>query len=179
MKGTWLVGVALVAAIGAVGCGGRQILLQPPDDSGTASAGEVPPILLSCDNGVGTIALDNPCLVGHALNANGSEAGPHAVECRLSASSHPVAWSFVLSLPTTQNPVTGFPPVPGVPPVDVGGRRATVTNVAGALMFSLVDPSNRAFVARFTGVITWTDTAGATFSCSVDAPLAGAPGAFT
>jgi hypothetical protein len=62
--------------------------------------------------------------------------------------------------------------------VDVGGQQARVSSDSGAMTFIRVDPSNRAFVARFDGSVTWTESSGATFSCSVDAPLWGAPGEF-
>jgi hypothetical protein len=189
MKRTWLVGAALV---GAIGCGGRQILLEPPDDGGAGGSGapalpetgavdvsQAPPQLsMSCDQGVGTIAIVDPCLVGHVLGANASEAGPHAVECRLATPSRPLLWSFLVILPTHQNPIV-VSPVLGNPPVSVGGRQASVSKITGSITFSRVDPSNRAFIARFSGVIIWTDASGATFSCTIDGPLWGAPGGFT
>ena len=190
MKGTWLAGAILVAA---AGCGGRQNLFLPPDDGGAAGAGatgfpetaavdvsQAPPQLsMSCDHGVGTIAIVDPCLVGHSFNISSGEAGTHAVECRLATPSRPLLWSFVVNLPPLENPVTTFPIVPGQAPVQVGGQEATVSKVTGSLTYSRIDPSNRAFIAHFTGVVTWTDASGVTFNCSVDGPLWGAPGGFT
>jgi hypothetical protein len=135
---------------------------------------------MSCDGGVGTIAVDSPCLVGHSLLGNPLETGPHEIECTLATSVHPVAWSFLLFIPpATQNPVTVFPETPSGLLVDVGLRQARASSMTGAMTFIRVDPSNRAFVAQFDGVVTWTDSSGTTFSCSVDGPLWGAPGDFT
>jgi hypothetical protein len=192
MKGVFAVFAVFAALAIAGGCGGRQMLDLPPADDGTAGATALPSITIgpvdatqapaqlsmTCDGGVGTIAIDDPCLVGASLSPNASQTGAHAVECTLATSSHPVAWSFLLVIPTAQNPVTVFPGVPSGSNVDVGGRQAHVSSATGALTVTRVDPSNRAFVAQFNGSVTWTESSGATFSCSVDGPLWGAPGDF-
>jgi hypothetical protein len=191
MKGMWLVCAAFASA---VGCGGRQILLEPPDDGGAGTGGQgltapvdltqAPsqiPMACSVGGAIVNVAFDNPCLVGHTLFGHDpSEAGAHAIECTLAAAGHPVAWSFVLSLPTTDNPVTFFSNVSPNSGVQIAGLQAHVTKAEGTLTFSRVDPSNRAFIARFTGTLTWTtDPSPTTFTCTVDAPLWGAPGGFT
>jgi hypothetical protein len=179
------------------GCGGRQILLLPPDsDAGPpeSTAATVGPVDLSqaprqltmtCDHAVGELALDNPCLVGN--NLLGPTVDIHAVECRLAAPpANPVVFSFVLNLSSvTAHPDVPVeiphdaPPVPTSGLIDVGGsRRASVSSVVGTLSFSRVDPTNRAFVGHFTGTVFWTETTGSTFSCAVDAPLWGGPGGF-
>jgi hypothetical protein len=192
MKATWVVCVALASA---AGCGGRQMLDEPPDaTTGGGAAGASAPtftigpvdlteapaqLTMSCDGGVGMIAIDNPCLVGHSLGGgNGSDTGAHEIECTLATSVHPIAWSFLLFIPVMQNPVTLFPETPSGLLVDVGGHQARVSGTSGAMTFIRVDPSNQAFVARFDGSVTWTEPSGATFSCSVDGPLWGAPGGF-
>jgi len=170
------------------------MLDQPPDETAAGGAGgasaptltigpvdltQAPAQLtMSCDGGVGMITIDNPCLVGHSLEPNALETGPHEIECTLAASVHPIVWSFELFIPVTQNPVTVLPETPSGLLVDVGGRQARVSRATGAMTFTRVDPSNRAFVARFDGSVTWTEPSGATFSCSVDGPLWGAPGGF-
>ena len=190
MRGAWVVCAALAII---AGCGGRQMLDQPLDATtggGAAGASALPTVgpvdltqapaqvSMSCDSGVGMIAIDDPCLVGHSFGGNGSETGPHEIECTLAASGHPIAWSFLLVIPVTQNPVTLLPETPSGVLVDVGGRQARVSGTSGAMTFLRVDPSNRAFVARFDGSVTWTEPSGATFSCSVAGPLWGAPGGF-
>jgi hypothetical protein len=183
--------VAIFTALVFVGgCGGRQMLDLPPADGnatvappsitiGPVDGTQAPAQLsMSCDTGVGAIAIDNPCLVGFSIGGGVSKAGAHEVECTLAASNHPIAWSFLLVLPVTQNPVTVFPETPSAAPVDLGGRQVHASSTTGTLTFSRVDPSNQAFVAQFDGVVTWTASSGATFSCSVDGPLWGTPGAF-
>jgi hypothetical protein len=193
MKGTW----AHCAALAIVtGCGGRQGLLQPSGDA-TGAAGaagaagstvtiglvdvtQAPAqVSMNCDSGVGIIAIDNPCLVGHSFGGNPSDAGAHEIECTLATVTHPIVWSFELFIPVTENPVTVLPETPSGVLVDVGGRQARVSRTTGTMTFVRVDPSNRAFVARFDGVITWTEPSGATFSCAVGSSLWGAPGPFT
>jgi hypothetical protein len=188
----------LIAGAFLAGCGGRQVLGQPDDApvGATPAAASVGAVDLSqapaeleasCDQGVGTIAFRNPCLVSQSLGGDPAELGIHEVECSLATPDHPMTWSFLFSLAevaanpdrpvdlpgayATTSPTSGAP-------VDVGGRRAGVSGVAGTLTFSRVDPTNRAFVARFQGTMTWKDAAGTTFSCAVDAPLWGAPGSF-
>lgn len=189
MKGVLAVFTALALA---GGCGGRQTLDGPPANDGTAGAAAPPAITIGpvdptqapaqlsmiCDGGIGTIAIDSPCLVGFGLSSNASQSGPHEIECTLATSSHPIAWSFLLSIPTAQNPVTSFPETPSGLGVDVGGQNAHVSSTTGTLTFIRVDPSNRAFIAQFDGAVTWTEPSGTTFSCSIDGPLWGAPGNF-
>jgi hypothetical protein len=63
--------------------------------------------------------------------------------------------------------------------VDLGnGQEARISMVTGALTFLRVDPTNRAFVARFIGAVTWIESSGATFHCKMDTPIWGAPGPF-
>jgi hypothetical protein len=188
---------ALIVAVGVIlaGCGGRQGL-SPPDDAGSESAPaaatigpvdltQAPAQLpLSCDQGIGALAFDNPCLVGTNLSGGGG-TGFHETECRFHGMGDPVAWSFVLPLSEiAQNPdhplsfPSDFPPTPTAMAVDVDGQQAAVAHVAGAVTFSRVDPTARAFSAWFKGTISWTGTTAAAFTCVVDAPFWGAPGGF-
>jgi hypothetical protein len=195
MKRTWVVCVAASLMAALSGCGGRQNLLLPPDgtDAGgvataTATLGLVDftqapaELAMTCDHGVGTLAFDNPCLVGQNLSGGG--IGIHEVECTLAASGHPITWTFLLPLAqviaSPAKPLA-FPLPPGAPLgtlIDVGGQGASVSGFADAITFSRVDPTNRAFVARLKGTMTWKRQSGATFSCTIDSPFWGAPGNF-
>ena len=137
---------------------------------------------MTCDHGVGTLAFDNPCLVGHNPGAN--EIGVHEVECTLATTGHPIAWTFLLALAQViQNPSK---PIPSpLPPgaffgrsVSVDGMGASVSGFAGAITFSR-RPDEPAFIARLKGTMTWKRQSGATFSCTIDSPFWGAPGDFT
>jgi hypothetical protein len=197
MGRAWIAGAWLSLAATIVGCGGRQGLLQADEgaDAGAtvASVGPVdltqaPPALpMTCDQGVGTIAFDNPCLVGLNLTGDRSKPGLHVVECHFAAPSHPVAWTFMLPLAQLaklpNQPLTfpshDVPPPPGPGQlVDVGGLAASVSSVAGTVTFSRIDPTGRAFIARFMGTFIWKEASGSTFTCAVDAPFWGAPGGF-
>jgi hypothetical protein len=141
---------------------------------------------MTCDSGVGTIAFDDPCLVGMNVAGDPSKPGFHEVECRFTAAGHPIAWAFLL--PLAQLAVT--PDVPLVLPNDapmtpssgqlvvVRGEQARVFGVDGTVTFSRIDPVGRAFSARLQGTITWVVPARSTFTCAVDAPFWGAPGTF-
>jgi hypothetical protein len=193
--------VSLSLAVVIVGCGGRQILLQPDEaaDAGvpvtaTAAIGPVDltqapaEIATTCDHGVGTITFVNPCLVGHNLGG-GSDVGFHVVECSLTTSQDPHAWAWSFMLPlvevakTPDRPLMfpgDLPPLPASnDPEVVGGRAAHLSSVTGAVTFSRVDPTARAFIGRLKATMTWKDdSSGATFSCDADAPFWGAPGGF-
>ena len=137
---------------------------------------------MTCDSGVGVITFVNPCLVGQVLGGDHDPTvpGPHEVECTVETSAGSVGWSFELIFPPLQNPQTILPLTPTALGVDLGnGEKAGISVVTGALTFSRVDPTNRAFVARFIGVLTWTEPSGATFQCKMDTPIWGAPGPFT
>ena len=111
---------------------------------------------------------------------SGTSTRVHDVECTVAAPNAVVGWSFLVNFPPLQNPETLLPLTPNAAGVVLGdGRKAAITMIAGALTFSRVDPANRAFVARFTGTVTWTESTGTSFSCAIDAPLWGAPGGFT
>ncbi|HEV3030628.1 MAG TPA: hypothetical protein VG319_03250, partial [Polyangia bacterium] len=134
---------------------------------------------------VGALAFDNPCLVGQNLTGGGSSRiGVHEVECTLAAGGHPITWNFLLPLaqvvenPTKPiaSPLTPGPPLGG--PVSVGGLGANVSGFSGTITFSRVDQTNRAFIARLQGTMTWREQSGSTFSCQIDSPFWGAPGAF-
>ena len=187
-RSCFIIPVSAALAALAAGCGGATV----SDDNGgapkaamigTVDLGHAPSELaMTCDHGVGRIAFDNPCLVGQNLNGVSSSPGVHEVECTLQASSHPVAWTFLLIL---ANPAASLRLPDQVPrgsptgmPFTIDGRRAGISGVSGTLSFSRVDPANRAFVAQLTGTMIWTDSSGATFSCAVDDPLWGAPGNF-
>jgi hypothetical protein len=199
--------LAVLAALALIGgCGGRQ-MLDPPDDGGGAGtsgaavggasgAAGVPsePVVMGpidltqapttfsmkCGNGAGVMTFVNPCLVGYSLNG-GSASGitDHEVECALATPAGSVGWSFLVLLPPTPNPQTFFPITPTAAGVDLGnGEPAQISMVTGALTFSRVDLTNRAFIARFTGDVTWTESSGATVLCTLDTPVWGAPGQF-
>jgi predicted small lipoprotein YifL len=202
VKRTNAVLLALAAGVALVGCGGRQTLDLPPDldggtDAGTTSArATIGPVDLtlaprelptSCDQGIGPLAFDNPCLVGMNLAGNPMSPGFHEVECTLAAPGHPMTWAILLVLSQVaanpDRPVTlpgefATPSPTSGMTVDVGGTRAGISSVSGTITFSRVDPANRSFIARFQGTMTWKEESGATFSCAVDAPFWGAPGSF-
>jgi hypothetical protein len=195
MNRTWPVCVAASMMASLLGCGGRQNLLLPPDgsDAGGATAATFGPIdltqapaelAMTCDDGIGTLAFDNPCLVGQNLGGGGSGIGGHEVECTLATAGHPITWSFLLPLsqviaqPT--EPIS-FPLPPGAiagRPISVAGMSASVSGFVGAITFSRVDTTNRAFIAQLKGTMTWTEQSGSRFSCQIDSPFWGAPGAF-
>jgi hypothetical protein len=108
----------------------------------------------------------------------------HEVECTLAAAGHPITWTFLLPLGQVIGQPTkpiSFPLPPGGIPgrsISVDGTLASVSGFAGAITFSRVDPTNRAFVARLKGTMTWTEQSGSTFSCQIDSPFWGAPGGF-
>jgi len=182
--------VLILASVAALaGCGGRQNLLLPPDEgTGTIDFSEAPATLpMTCDHGVGAVALDDPCLVGfNVASTDPTSVGVHEVECTLATPTHPLAWGFIISLANlsaSPGATLSFPgdvPMPPTsrPQVSIGSRRASVMGIAGKLAFSTVDAAHRAFVAHLEGTITWTASDGSTFSCAVDAPLWGAPGSF-
>jgi len=193
MNATCIARIAVMAAALA-GCGGRQNLLLPPDGTdaggGTATIGPVDltqaptELAMSCDHGVGTLAFENPCLVGNDLGGGGSGIGVHEVECRFAVSGNPITWTFLLPLAQ----VVASPSEPLASPllpggftgtlVDVGGQGASVSGFTGTITFSRVDPTNRAFIARLQGTMTWRRQTGSTFSCQIDSPFWGAPGDF-
>jgi hypothetical protein len=188
--------VIRMVVVGGVlaGCGGQS---DGVPAAGAPAAASVGPVDLSqapaqfvatCDHDVGAVAFRNPCLVGVSLG-QGQEAalGVHEVECSLATPANPMTWSFLISLAAAEaNPdvPVDLPGAFAVPsptsgaPADVASRRAGVSGVAGSLTFSRIDPSSRAFAARFQGTMTWKDASGATFSCTLDGPLWGAPGSF-
>jgi hypothetical protein len=187
-----MAGASILIAAAFAGCGGRQGLL-PADDDGSAPASasigsvdltQAPrQLALSCDQGVGQLAFDNPCQVGANLTGHGG-VGFHETECHLSGAGHPVAWSFILPLSTVAaNPARplAFPsdfPIapPSMDAVEVAGQEASVVGVVGTVSFSRVDPTTRAFSASFKGTISWNGAE--KFSCVVDGALWGAPGSF-
>jgi hypothetical protein len=199
MERTRAVGLALVA-VALASCGGRQTLDLPADgdagtDAGKTARATIGPVDLtqapselptSCDQGLGQVAFDNPCLVGFNLGGAPTTTGFHVVECTLAVAGHPVAWSFILPLaPIAAHPdqplsfPNDFPPAPPLDQlIEIGGQPAGLSGVTGTVTFSRVDPTGRAFVARFVGKMTWTQGSGSKFSCAVDAPFWGAPGAF-
>lgn len=141
-----------------------------------------PTFSMTCDSGVGVITFVNPCLVGQVLGGDHdpTSPGPHEVECTVATPAGNVGWSFEVIFPPLQNPQTILPLTPTALGVDLGnGQQARISMVTGALTFSRVDPTNRAFVARFIGGVTWTEPSGATFQCKMDTPVWGAPGPFT
>jgi hypothetical protein len=140
---------------------------------------------MTCGAGVGALAFEMPCLVGMNLGGQASP-GWHVTECRMAQSGTPIVWSFILPLQTVaRNPgtVIHFPgDVPSPPPapgaIDLGGESARVSSVTGALTFSRVDPTGRAFIGVFSGTVVWKTTSGAETSCTLDGPFWGAPGGF-
>jgi hypothetical protein len=137
-----------------------------------------PTFSMSCDETVGTIAIVNPCLIGGKLggNADPSSPAPHEVECKI-GSSGDVVWSFLVVFPPLQNPQM-VALTPTAVDGQVGNDKARVTSVTGSLTFDRVDPTNRAFVAQFSGTVTWLEQSGRTFSCVVFDSIWGAPGPF-
>jgi hypothetical protein len=191
-RAVWI--LCLMGAALGTGCANQALspsdaAISPTD----ATGGTIGPVDLSqapteltidCDHGVGQLALVNPCLVGESLTGAPASIGTHETECRLAGGSEPIAWAFLLPLAAIAlHPdqaltfPTGLPSAAPWGPVDVGGQKASVSGVAGTLTFSRVDPTARAFVGQFKGVITWTGSNG-TFSCSVAGPFWGAPGNF-
>jgi hypothetical protein len=196
MERMWIACVALSFGAALAGCGGRQGLMPADDADAGATAGASigpvdltgapPELAMTCDHGIGTLAFDNPCLVGMNLLGDLSKPGEHEIECHLAGPGHPIVWAFLVPLAQIaqhpDQPLTfpsSFPtsPTSGMR-VDVGGHKAGVSSAAGTVTFSRVDPTGRAFIARFNGTITWKETTGSTFSCAVDAPFWGAPGGF-
>lgn len=45
---------------------------------------------MTCNHGVGTLAFDNPCLVGQNVAGGGSGIGVHEVECTIAAAGLPI-----------------------------------------------------------------------------------------
>ena len=195
MGRTSVVCVAASMMASFLGCGGRQNLLLPPEgaDAGettAATSGSIDltqaptELAMTCDHGIGALAFDNPCLVGQSLGGNGSQIGVHEVECTLAGAGHPITWTFLLPLAQVVADPTkplAFPLPPGGISgmlIDVAGQGASVSGFAGTITFSRVDQTNRAFIARLRGTMTWRRQSGSTFSCQIDSPFWGAPGAF-
>jgi hypothetical protein len=187
---------AAAGASGAMGTTGDAGMFGDAGETGVAGASgaagapavgfidltQAPPTFpMACDGGVGVITFVNPCLVGYVIGGDNDATvpGPHEVECTVETPGGNVGWSFEVIFPPLQNPQTILPLTPTALGVDLGnGQQAHISKVTGGLTFSRVDPTNRAFVARFIGVVTWTEPSGATFQCQVDAPVWGAPGPF-
>jgi len=155
---------------------------SPAPTVGFVDLTQAPPTFsMTCDSGVGVITFVNPCLVGYVLDGDRDPTapGPHEVGCTVATPIGNVGWSFEVLFPPLQNPQTILPLISTASGVDLGnGQQARISMVMGGLTFSHVDPTNRAFVARFIGVVTWTEPSGATFQCQVDTPVWGAPGPF-
>jgi hypothetical protein len=205
MVRTW----ALAAAFALVAsCGGRQMLDPPATAGAAAGAGgnggaggsigaagaaapavgfidltQAPPTFsMTCDSGVGVITFVNPCLVGQKIGGDldPTSPGPHEVECTVATPTGNVGWSFEMIFPPFENPQTILPLTPTALAVDLGnGQAARISMVTGALTLLRVDPTNRAFVGRFIGSVTWTESSGVTFHCKMDTPVWGAPGPFS
>jgi hypothetical protein len=165
---------------GAAGAFGAAGAMAPA--VGFIDLRQAPPTFsMKCDSGVGVITFVNPCLVGQALGGTSDPTSTSAreVECTVATPAGDVGWSFLMIFPPLQNPQTFLPLTPTASVVDLGnGQQARISMVTGALTFSRVDPTNRAFVARFIGGVTWTEPSGATFQCTIDTPVWGAPGGF-
>jgi hypothetical protein len=202
MERTRTLCVSIVLGAALAGCGGRQGLSPADDgdlgggvDGGAPAPSAVGPIDLSqapaqlalhCDQGVGALAFVNPCQVGLNLANGGTTPGFHETECHLVGAGDPIVWAFLLPLAQIAahpDRALSFPadfptsPTSGSPAI-VGGKPASVSSVAGTMSFSRVDPTARAFIARFQGAVTWTRPTGSTFSCALDGPFWGAPGSF-
>ena len=68
------------------------------DRIGPVDLTKAPPSLaIACENGVGALAFQMPCLVGMNLPGQGG-VGTHVTECRMVQAGTPVAWSFLLPL---------------------------------------------------------------------------------
>jgi hypothetical protein len=170
----------VAGASGAAGTAG--VVGAPAPAVGLIDLTQAPPTFsMTCDNGVGSITFVNPCLVGWVAGGDQNPMSPglHEVECTVATPAGNVGWSFEVMFPSLQNPQTILPLTPTASGVDLGnGQQARISMVTGALTFSRVDPTNRAFVARFIGSVTWTEPSGATFQCKMDTPVWGAPGSF-
>lgn len=163
-----------------------------PSGSNAASVGPVdltkaPATLdMACGGGVGTVTLEQPCLVGFNFAGDQAVPGYHATECRLARTDRPLAWTFILPLAqVAQAPGTSLH-LPnqastvndGETPVWLAGSAASVLSVTGDLSFSRVDPDARAFSGRLDATVTWKTTSGGQIECTVQGPFWGAPGQF-
>jgi hypothetical protein len=181
---TMLVLFALPLACGNSGGGAATTgdnLVGPVDVAAAPAT-----LAMTCGSGV-SVALQMPCLIGLDLagrDVNGT--GVHTTECRLAAPDQPLAWPFLLPLADVRaNPSAPLEAPADLPTVtgsgeaiDLAGDSVRLSGVTGALTFSRVDPTARAFIGTFSGTLVWIDQAGAQTSCQVDGPLWGAPGDF-
>jgi hypothetical protein len=161
---------------GAAGFTGSAYMVEPVDLTIAT-----PTFSMSCENGA-TITFVDPCLVGVSLGSAGdpSAQGIHEVECTaVAANGGSVGFSFLATLPPTQNPQNFFSLTPtGLGVALPDGQQARASAISGSLNYYVVDPKNQAFEARFTGLVTWTEPSGATFQCKMDSMIWGAPGGF-
>jgi hypothetical protein len=136
--------------------------------------------------GTGSLAFEMPCLMGFDLfGQDTNAAGVHATECRLAAPSRPIVWSFLFPLaavradPTMPLQTSGLQAEPGTEQaILLQGEAAMISSVKADLTFSRVDPTNRAFIGRFTGSVVWTSASGTQTPCQIDGPFWGGPGNF-
>ncbi len=174
----------LMLAVGPLACGSETSGHGP---TGPVDLAEAPATLtMTCGAG-SSVALEMPCLIGLDLSGqdpNGT--GVHATECREASADRPLVWSFLFPLASARaNPSTPLQAPADLPtvagpgqPIDLAGDSVTMSSVTGALTFSRVDPSVRAFAGTFKGTIVWADQSGAQTSCQVDGPFWGGPGDF-
>ncbi|HVZ23309.1 MAG TPA: hypothetical protein VG871_19690 [Vicinamibacterales bacterium] len=141
---------------------------------------------MTCGGGIGTVTIEQPCLVGFNLAGDQFAPGLHATECRLASSDRQLVWTFLLPLvqiardPSTALHLPGKAATvnDGEVPVAIGAEQATVSRVTGDLSFSRVDPDVRAFAGTLDATVTWKTASGAQIDCTVDGPFWGAPGLF-
>jgi hypothetical protein len=161
---------------GAAGSMGSVYMVEPVDLTIAT-----PTFSMSCPNGAAITFVD-PCLVGGNIGApsDPSAPGAHEVECTaVAANGGSVALSFLAILPPPQNPQDLLPLTPtGLGVALPDGQQARASAISGTLNYDVVDPTNRAFEARFIGLVTWTEPSGATFQCEMDSMIWGAPGGF-
>jgi len=162
---------------GAAGFSGSVYMVEPVDLTIAT-----PTFSMSCENGA-TITFQDPCLVGGNLNGPASDPaaqGAHEIECTaVAANGGSVGLSFLTILPPPQNPQSLFLLTPtGLGVALPDGQQARASAISGNLDYYVVDPSNRAFEARFIGLVTWIEPSGATFDCKLDSMIWGAPGGF-
>jgi hypothetical protein len=199
--------VALLIGGVMAGCGGISALsTDDANDSGAPAVligavdlSQAPVQLeMTCDHGVGALALAVPCEVGNNLQGpNPDQLGLNEVECHMTTSGQPRVWSFLLVFsqilqdpsrpvvfpnvaPTSQNPSVDFLPSPTPSmPTDVDGEPFSPSDTKGTISFLRIDSPGRAFIALLKGTIVWTSSTGSTFSCNLDGPFWGRPGTFT
>jgi hypothetical protein len=173
-------GGAMTGVAGSTGSAGSTGTTGVPFKTAGIDLTLAPPTFsMTCDSGIGVVTFFNPCLVGFSLSnsLDPSSPSPHEVECTVANAAQTIAWTFLVVFPPGQNPQQ-LVLTPTSVGADLNGERAQISNIKGALTFTVVSPTQRAFEGRFTGNVTWIEASGGTVQCKIDTALWGAPGNF-